>query len=104
MGLRRYHMRMTHQDFEELGEGLVPVTNPDGETGIFTWECKWLEGDVREVNVNMLVYTGGPDVDRGFEFRWTRMPKALDRPSGWPESLERRLKAIGLIDSSKRGR
>jgi hypothetical protein len=96
--MRRYFMHMTNQTFEEIGEGLVRVTNPDGKTGVFTWEGRWIEGDVRDVNVNMLIYTGGPDVERGFDFRWTRMPQALDRPSGWPEAQERRLKALGLID------
>jgi hypothetical protein len=58
--MRRYVMHMTNQTFEELGEGLVRVTNPDRTAGVFTWQGRWIEGGVRDVNVNTLVYTGGP--------------------------------------------
>jgi hypothetical protein len=90
-------MHMTRQTFEELGEGLVRVTNPDGKTGVFTWQGQWIEGDVRDVSVHMLIYTGGPDVERGFEFRWTQMPEDINRPSGWPAPQEHKLKSMKLL-------
>ena len=97
MASRRYFMHMTRQTFEELGDGLVRVTNADGRTGVFTWQGQWVEGDVRDVNTHMLIYTGGPDVEPGFEFRWTLLPQTVDRPSGWPAAQERPLKSKGLL-------
>ena len=97
MALRKFIMHKTLQTFEELGDGLVRVTNQDGKTGVFGWSGPWVEGELRQVNVNMLIYTGGPDVHPAFRFRWTKMPGDVERPSGWPEALERDLKKAGAL-------
>ena len=97
MALRKYNMHMTRQIFEELGEGRVRVTNRDGKWGVFRWSGEWLEGDVRDANPNMLVYTGGPNVHPLFNYRWTKLPVDLGRPSGWPEPLEQHLLNTGAL-------
>ena len=95
--LRKFIMHMTHQTYEEIGGGLVRVTNRDGKTGVFRWDGPWVEGDVRDANSNMLLFTGGPDVQPGFKFRWTVMPADIKRASGWPKDLEPALKKSGAL-------
>ena len=97
MTLRRYYMHVSHQTFEEIGDGLVRVTNRDGKTGVFKFTGEWVEGELHDASANMLMYTGGPDVHPAFSFRWTKLPTDPDRPSGWPEAQERILKASGTI-------
>jgi len=97
MTLRRYTMHVSHQTYEEIGDGLVRVTNRDGKSGVFKFTGEWVEGDLRDASTTMLMYAGGPDVHPAFNFRWTKLPAAPDRPSGWPEAQERILKASGTI-------
>jgi hypothetical protein len=97
MALRKFILHLTRQTYEELGDGLVRITNPDGKTGVFKYTGEWVEGDVRDASLNMLVYTGGPDCHPDFTFRWTMLPADTSRPSGWPEKYERHLKAVGTI-------
>ena len=97
MTLRKYYMHVTQQTFEEIGEGLVRVTNRDGKSGVFRWDGPWVEGDLRDVNTNMLVYTGGPDTLAAFKYRWVTVPADIERASGWPEEIERHLKASGTL-------
>lgn len=95
MALRKYFMNLTKQIYEELGGGRVRVTNRDGKTGVFHYDGRWIEGDVREANVNMLIFTGGPNLPEAFDYRWTTLPSDPERESGWPEEQERYLKRRG---------
>lgn len=97
MSLRKYVMRINGQTYEELGDGLVRVTDAGGATGIFRTDGRWVEGDLRQANIHMLVYTGGPMIPREFNYRWPEVPVDTARPSGWPQAHELYLKAIGAM-------
>jgi hypothetical protein len=97
MALRKYFMNLTKQTYEELGDGLVQVTNRDGKTGVFHCDGRWVEGDVRDANINMLIYTSGPNIPAMFDYRWTTLPSDQNRASGWPEAHERCLKSKGTL-------
>ena len=100
MAMRRYIMHMTQQTFEEIGEGLVRVTNRDGRTGIFTSDGRWVEGELKDANTNMLVYTGGPNMPSDFQYRWLNVPADTERSSGWPECHEKQLASAGILSTS----
>jgi hypothetical protein len=95
--MRKYLMPLTQQVYEEIGEGRVRVTNRDGRTGIFTVQGRWVEGEVRDANVNMLLFTAGPNVRSDFRYRWTLLPADVHRESGWPEPQERQLVAAAIL-------
>jgi hypothetical protein len=97
MALRKYFMNLSQQLYEEIDDGVVRVTNRDGKTGLFHYDGRWIEGDVRDVNLHMLTYTGGPNIPAMFNYRWGRLPADLGRESGWPEPHERYLKAKGTL-------
>lgn len=102
--MRRYVMHLTQQIYEEIGEGRVRVTNRDGKSGVFDLNGRWIEGDVHDANVNMLVYTAGPEMPAGFSYRWLAVPADTRRPSGWPAPLEERLVAAGVLPASGTGK
>ena len=89
--LRKYYYVLRKQTFEELPDGNVKVTDKDGRSGIFTWEGKLLEGDLTTVNRHMLAWAGGPTVPKICNYRWNELRIDADRPSGWPEDLEKML-------------
>ncbi|MDB5714836.1 MAG: hypothetical protein JWO15_2233 [Sphingomonadales bacterium] len=93
---RKYKICVSEEVYEELDGGLVRVTARDGRTGTFRCDGRWLEGDLREANLNMLIFCGGPNVPTIFNYRWPEVPAAIDRPSGWPEAHERHLKNVGI--------
>ena len=97
MSLRKYFMHLTHQTYEELGEGIVRVTDRNGRTGVFHWTGPWIEGELRECNINMLSFTGGPNIPKEFNYRWPEVPADTKRTSGWPEKLERYLTSVGTL-------
>lgn len=97
MTLRKYAMRVNGQMYEELGEGLVRVSDPSGKSGVFRVDGRWVEGDLRQANIHMLIFTGGPEIPQAFNYRWPEVPVDLARPSGWPEEHERYLKAIAVL-------
>ncbi|MDB5159704.1 MAG: hypothetical protein JWR50_4411 [Mucilaginibacter sp.] len=88
---RKYYHVACKQTFEEIGDGLVRVTTADGREGIFKSTGQWVEGELTEANLHMLVWTGGPRLPQDFRYRWTEIPIDISRPSGWPEHLERAL-------------
>ena len=45
--------------YEHIGEGVVLVTTPKGETGKFTENADWLEGDLKDANPHMCLWVGG---------------------------------------------
>lgn len=95
IAMRKYFMNPTQQIYEELCNGLVRVTNSNGGSGVFHYDGRWIEGEVRDANVNMLVWTGGPSMPEPFRYRWGLLPADPERPSGWPEVHERYLRAQG---------
>ena len=97
MSLRKYFMRVNGQTYEELGAGLVRVTEASGTSGVFRVNGEWVEGDLRQANIHMLIYTGGPTIPEEFNYRWPEVPVDTVRPSGWPEVHERYLKAVGPL-------
>ncbi len=89
---RKYHHHGDKCAYEEIGDGLVRVTTEDGVTGTFRADGRWVEGKLRDANLHMLIYTGGPNCPREFNYHSNPIvPADIDRPSGWPEHLERML-------------
>ena len=86
---RKYRYIPAKQTFEELPDGRVRVTADDGRWGIFRWNGPWIEGELTQANVHMLVWCGGPDTPAEFHYRWTDVPIDINRPSGWPEEYEK---------------
>lgn len=82
-----YHTAMKHY-YEEVGENRVQVTAEDGRTGVFTSNGRWLEGEVTQANLHMLVWCGGPRLPEPCRYHWMETPVDLTRPSGWPEPYE----------------
>lgn len=97
MTMRKYFMQLTNEMYEELGEGLVRVTDGDGKSGIFKWNGSWVEGNLRQANNHMLAFCGGPNIPKEFNFHWVRSPWSDNTESGWPEPYERHLKSWGII-------
>lgn len=95
MAMRKYYYTLGRQMYEELGAGLVRVTNRDGKIGIFRCDGSWVEGDVRDANLHMLIFCGGPTIPPEFNYRWPEVPADPERSSGWTETLERGLEAAG---------
>lgn len=90
MTLRSYHHHEADATFDELGDGLVRVTDARGVSGVFRWNGPWVEGPLRDANLHMLIYTGGPNIPAEFNYRSNPIVFAdINRPSGWPEKLER---------------
>ncbi|MBV9995366.1 MAG: hypothetical protein JO127_09140 [Caulobacteraceae bacterium] len=86
--LRKYYYVAFKQMYEEIAEGIVKVTNPDGRTGVFQWNGKYLEGDLTQANLHMLVWTGGPPLPEAFSYHWIETPIDVNRKSGWPAPYE----------------
>ena len=97
MTLRKYFMHLTKETYEELGGELVRVTDRNGKSGVFHWKGPWVEGDLRECNINMLFFTGGSNIPKEFNYRWPEVPADIERPSGWPEPHERYLRSVGTL-------
>jgi hypothetical protein len=50
--------------YEDLGDGRVRVTRKDGQTGVFHADGQWIEGDVTQADLHMLVWVGGRKLPR----------------------------------------
>jgi hypothetical protein len=87
--LRKWRYPLEKQEYEEVGDGTVRVTCDDGRSGLFTVNGRYLEGDLTQASLHMLVWTGGPRLPDECTFRWTEVPIDINRPSGWPEHLEK---------------
>ncbi|MGK2910590.1 MAG: hypothetical protein ACSLE1_12435 [Sphingobium sp.] len=97
MALRKYHMHLNGERYEEVGEGRVRVTAADGRAGVFRCDGHWIEGDLREANLNMLVFCGGPTVPAIFNYRWPEVPADVNRSSGWPAAHEEYLIGVRIL-------
>lgn len=97
MSLRKYVAAASGETFEELDGGLVRATTADGKSGVFHIDGRWVSGELRQTNIHMLMFTGGPRIPQEFNYRWPEVPVDTARPSGWPEPLEKHLKAIGAL-------
>jgi hypothetical protein len=85
---RKYYHVLGKKTFEELGDGLVRVTDDDGVSGVFRWTGEFVDGDLTECNLHMLIWTGGANLPKVMNYRWPEVPADINRPSGWPEELE----------------
>lgn len=55
--------------------GRVEVENPrNGQTGLFSWDGTWLEGDVTQADLHFLRFIGGPDLAPDKDVIWSRLP------------------------------
>jgi hypothetical protein len=88
---RKYRYVAFKQTYEELPGNRVRVTTDEGKTGIFQWNGPWIEGELTQANVHMLVWCGGPDIPPACRYRWGEVPIDVNRPTGWPEELENTL-------------
>jgi hypothetical protein len=89
--LRKYYYVARKQTYEDVGDGTVRVTDENGRAGLFRWNGPYVEGDITQCNLHMLIWTGGPSLPPELNYRWTEVPASITRPSGWPEELEKLL-------------
>jgi hypothetical protein len=89
--LRKYRYVAGDQMFEEVEGGKVRVTDANGKWGLFHWDGRFIEGELSTVNLHMLRYVGGPTLPKVLNFKWTELAADINRPSGWPEELEKLL-------------
>jgi len=97
MSLRKYVATASGETFEEQADGLVRATTVDGVSGLFHPDGRWVSGELRQTNIHMLMFTGGPRIPPQFNYRWFEVPVDTTRPSGWPEPLERGLREMGTL-------
>ena len=89
--LRRWRYPLKKQLFEEVGDGTVRVTCDDGRIGLFKADGTYISGDLTQASRQMLVWLTAPRLPEECDYRWNQVPVDLDRPSGWPERLEKTL-------------
>jgi hypothetical protein len=89
--LRKYRYASFKQTFELQSDGSVVVTCDDGRTGRFHPDGRYIEGELTQANLHMLTWTGGPAQKPECRYRWGETPIDINRPSGWPEELEKTL-------------
>lgn len=71
--MRREPHPLTGTMYELLENGTVKVQKSgSNDYGIFTWEGEWLEGEVRQADLMMLLYIGGPDLPHTHEVLWLK--------------------------------
>ena len=49
--------------YEHVGDGVVKVTTPKGQTGKFTTDAQWLEGELTDANPHLCQWAGGCQLD-----------------------------------------
>ena len=59
--------------YEHLGDGVVLLTNSNGQTGRFTADAKWLEGELTDANPHLCNWVGGKQLEGSAQ------PRLLDR-------------------------
>jgi hypothetical protein len=89
---RKYVHQAALLTYEEIADGQVRVTDGGGRTGIFRWDGRYIEGELTQANQHMLLWCGGPDIPTEFRYQWAEVPIDVDRPSGWPEAIEKMLR------------
>lgn len=89
--LRKYRYVAGNQMFEEVEPGKVRVTDAEGRSGLFHWDGRFIEGELTTVNSHMLAFVGGPTLPKALNYRWIELTADVNRPSGWPEELEKLL-------------
>ncbi len=92
--LRKYRYASLKQVFEQQADGTVRVICEDGRTGRFHPDGRYIEGDLTQANLHMLVWTGGPPQHPDVRYRWGEAPVDPGRPSGWPEAYEKLFRDI----------
>jgi hypothetical protein len=88
---RKYVHQATGLEYEEIPDGRVRVVDRDGRSGIFRSDGRYIEGEITQANQHMLVWCGGQDIPSEFRYQWVEVPIDPERPSGWPESIEKSL-------------
>ena len=78
--LRKYYYVGFKQTYEELGDGLVRVTDKDGREGVFHCDGRYVEGELTHCNLHMLVWTGGADPPRGLQLPLAGGPRRHQPP------------------------
>jgi len=86
---RKYYHVLGKKMFEEIGDGLVKVTDEAGRSGVFRWDGPYVEGELTEASLHMLIWCGGPRIPKVMNYRWPEVPADINRPSGWPEEIEK---------------
>jgi len=85
---RKYYHIPARHTFEEVGEGVVRVTDAEGRNGLFHWTGRWIEGELTQCNLHMLEWCGGPRLPPEMNFRWVEAPPHMGAPGHpwpWPE-------------------
>jgi len=85
--LRKYYHPPAKHTFEEVGDGTVMVTDDEGRTGRFHYKGPWIEGELTQCSLQMLLWCGGPDLPPDMNFRWIESPAHMgtkEHPWPWP--------------------
>ena len=69
--MRRLRHALSGTLYEAIGDGRVRVTRGDN-TGLFQWTGEWVEGDLTQADLHMLVHVGGPELPEGADQGGTR--------------------------------
>ena len=76
--LRKEQHPFNGTSYEAVGDGVVRVTKDGSERyGLFTWQGKWIEGDIKQADTNMLRYVGGPDLPQDHDLFWNLAPSGF---------------------------
>ncbi len=61
--INRLRHPLTGWLYEDLGDDKVRVTTPKGESGIFTSNADWIEGDLKDANPHLCLWVSGKQLD-----------------------------------------
>jgi NAD(P)-dependent dehydrogenase (short-subunit alcohol dehydrogenase family) len=70
--------------YEDLGDGTVRVTTPEGQSGWFQHDGVWLRGELREADDHLLGFVGGPPLGGAGAPGPGAAPAGPPRPLGVP--------------------
>lgn len=70
--------------YEDLGDGTVRVTTPEGRHGVFRHDGQWLRGELREVDDHLLGFVGGPQLGGRADAAASAPAGTAPRPFGVP--------------------
>ncbi|HEY8122495.1 MAG TPA: SDR family oxidoreductase [Myxococcota bacterium] len=93
---------LTGAIYERLEGGRCRVTEADGRSGVFTDNGRWLSGDLRDADLHMLNWVGGPQLESrdagptGVRAPSAAVPAAPARPASAGASAKGKGMELGL--------
>lgn len=87
--LRRWRYAMRKQTFHEVGDGTCRVTCDDGREGLFEANGRYISGSLTQASKELIIFVTDPLLPPECNYRWNQVPVDINRPSGWPEDVEK---------------